>query len=66
MRALRAHMAGLEDELEHLSTANEGLRRELAHKNETIDRHVKRAEVQQEKVFALEAEAEAATTCARA
>ena len=61
MRALRAHMAGLEDELEHLSTANAGLRRELAHKNETIDRHVKRAEVQQEKVFALEAEAEAAT-----
>ena len=50
-----------EDELEHLSTANEGLRRELAHKNETIDRHVKRAEVQQEKVFALEAEAESLT-----
>ena len=60
MRTLRAHMAGLEDELERLTTANESLRRDLAQKNTLNERQMRRIESQQERIFALEADAEAA------
>ena len=45
MRSLRSHMAGLEDELEQLSTANGGLQRELDRKAKLVERHSKRAAI---------------------
>ena len=42
MRTLRTHIAGLEEALEELNTANDGLRRELGRKSELIERHSKR------------------------
>ena len=60
MRDLRTHMAGLEDELEQLSNANNALQRELDRKSELLERHGRRAEAQQDKIFDLEGEAGAA------
>ena len=59
MRDLRIHMAGLEDELEQLSNANNALQRELDRKSELLDKHARRAESQQEKIFQLEGDASA-------
>ena len=54
MRTLRTHIAGLEEALEELNTANDGLRRELGRKSELIERHSKRIQQQQERLFDLE------------
>ena len=56
MLALRTHMAGLEQELEQLSTANGGLQRQLKVKAEMAERQARRAEMQQERLFELEGE----------
>ena len=60
MRALRQHLAGLEEEIEQLSTANGVLQRDMQQKIDLVERHARRAEMQQERIFSLEADAEAA------
>jgi len=54
MRTLRTHIAGLEEALEELNTANDGLRRELGRKSELNERHSKRIQQQQERLIDLE------------
>ena len=49
MYELREHMAGLEDELEQISIANNAMQRELDRKSELLERHSRRAEAQQER-----------------
>ena len=60
MYELREHMAGLEDELEQISIANNAMQRELDRKSELLERHSRRAEAQQERILKLGGEAGAA------
>jgi hypothetical protein len=54
MRTLRTHIAGLEEALEELNTANDGLRRELGRKSELNEQQRKRIQQQQERLIDLE------------